>query len=239
MPRSSRSAKQPTSSSLDRSPHGASKSFQSFRSWLIDRVSKTAFASYVIPDEQLDDRARELGVQTDVFIEARLLNKERHLKAGIAPSAGNKKKAKSPHWQLELLMPPYVFQQWKAAAKSRGLDGSAILRSLVNAYLSSTFEPQAISKHWILHGVVYKVPSFGGWLREHGHRYPYRERALIPPGARRALIIRAERRGCPPTTLANNLVMLMLNGLWAHPGTLPIVDCRSMYDDENRYYLGD
>lgn len=187
-----------------------------------------------INDTEVDAIAERMGILPDVLLEARIMARSRRIEAGRAAPAG-RKRAKSSHYQFELLFPPDVFEQWKQESENRGVLGSVLMRSLVHAYLSGTFEPDTISRHWEYRGIVYQLPHVHNWAKEHGRRYPYRERTLIPNGARRALNHRANRLGVEPSILVKSLILLMMNNRWAHPGTIAMIDAANMYDDENRY----
>lgn len=178
-----------------------------------------------------------MGVHPDVLLEGRIMARQRRLDAGRNIPAGTRRKG-SRHYQLEILFPPAVFEQWKQEAQNRGVLGSTLLRSLIHAYLMGSFEPDAISRVWDYRGIVYSLPNVHEWAKQHGRRYPYRERTYVPNGARRAMVHRANRLGVDPTAVVRALVLLMMNGRWAYPGTIKFVDPANMYDDENRYHLG-
>ena len=196
----------------------------------------THYATDTLPDERLDEVAEEMGVQPDVLVEARLNALQERISGGRQPSLGQKR-ARSKHYQFELLMPEAIHGAWKNEAERRGLDGSALLRSMVHAYLLGSWEPPAVTKRWIWRGVGYDVKP-GKWKQVHGSRYPFRERALITNAARRALTRRGSRMGARPSSVLRSLVLAAIEGTWAAPGTIAIVDAAGMYDDEDRYFLG-
>jgi hypothetical protein len=207
-----------------------------FRKWLVERVSTTSHAQSS-DDDDVDKMAERMGVHPDVLLEARIMARQRRIDAGRAVGAGVKR-AGSNHYQFELLFPPEVFDAWKQECANRGMTGSVMMRSLIHAYLLGSVEPDAVSKRWEYRGIVHPLPNVHQWAKDHGRRYPYRERSLIPQGARRALVHRSSRLGMDPTTVVRSLILLMMNGRWAHPGTIRVIDCANMYDDETRYHLG-
>jgi hypothetical protein len=178
-----------------------------------------------------------MGVLPDILLEARILVRKRRIDAGRVVPSGDKK-AKSDHYQFELLFPQEVFERWTDECETRGVKGSALMRSLIHTYLMGSFEPEAIANVWEYRGIVYPMVDVHKWAKEHGRRYPYRERSLIPQGARRALIRRADRLGVDPSMVVRSLILLCLNNRWAYPGTIGIIDSVNMYDDETRYHLG-
>jgi hypothetical protein len=186
-----------------------------------------------VSDDGLDSLARAMGVQPDVLLEARVEALMERVRGGRVAPMGMKK-AGSQHYQFELLMPEEVFQAWKHEAMRRGIDGSALLRSLIHAYLLGTWQPSEVPKKWVWRGRGYTV-SPGTWKKAHGSRYPFRERALVPPGAQRAMVRRARELGTTPSAIVRALVIAAIDGVWATPGSIAIVDCTAMYDDENRY----
>ena len=197
----------------------------------------THYATDTLPDNEVEELAVELGVTPDVLVEARLNVLEERIKGGRPPPLGPKR-AGSGHYQVELWMPETIFHVWKHEAERRGLDGSALLRSMIHAYLRGSWEPESTPKHWVWRGQGYDV-NFHGWRQAHGTRYPYRERALITSGAKRALGRRASRLAVRPASVLRALVLDVIEGNWASPGAIAIVDASGMFDDEEKYFLGE
>ncbi len=209
---------------------------QTFREWLIERIMGTSYATATIDDNQVDAIAHEMGVESETLLEARLRMVRERVERGRAAPEGVKK-AGSPHYQFDLWFPQVLHEVWKNECDRRGLQGSALLRSMIHAYLCGSWEPRSMPKHWVWRGIGYEVPIHE-WKEKHGSRYPYRERALITRGARRALARRAGRQAAQPSTVVRALVLACIDGVWAAPGTIEIVDKTGMYDDEERYFLG-
>jgi hypothetical protein len=208
---------------------------QSFREWLIDRVASTEFARARLSDAKLDELAEEMGIATDVLLAAQVRVLERRVKSGKPLSAG-RKKAGSDHYQIELWIPEQIYQEWKYQCERRGLLGSALLRSMIHAYLKGSWEPRSVSRDWIWQGRKYDV-KVKEWKDKYGSRCPFRERALITQGARRALVRRAELHNSQVSAVLRALVIYVLDGAWARPGTIEIIDKTGMWDDEQRYHL--
>jgi len=209
---------------------------QTFREWLIGRIMGTAFATATIEDHDIDAIAHEMGIEPQTLLEARLRVVRERAERGRAVPEGVKR-AGSHHYQFDLWMPEAIHKTWREECARRGLLGSTLLRSMLHAYLIGSWEPRTMSKKWVWRGVGYEM-RVNEWKKEHGSRYPYRERALVTRGARRALARRAGRRAAQPTAVARALVLACIDGRWAQPGTIDIVDSTDMYDDEARYFLG-
>lgn len=206
---------------------------RSFRNWLIDRVMTTTYVRYVrLSDEKIAKFAKKLGVQTDVLVEARVRYVDECLSSGMQPAMGIKVRG-SRHYQIKVPMPEPVFVAWKDYAERRGVDSQALLRSVLHHYLLGSAEPEHLLQRWVWKGRTLQVDE-RAWEKEHKGGYPFRERALITNGARRALKRRAERKGASVAALMRGMVLDVLAG--KHP-RVKIIDARTMYDDEERYLL--
>lgn len=205
-----------------------------FRRWLIERLIATGFASREYSDRDCETVAVEMGIQPDVLVEARLDVLESRVK-GKRHALTGPKRAGSMHYQYQLEFPEQLWPIWENEAARRGIKGSVLLRSLIHCYLCGSWEPEVVSKQWRWEGIGYSIPH---QRRQRGTLYPWRERALVPLGAKRALTIRAERHRASARSVVRSLALATMSGIWARPGDLVIVDCTAMFDDENLYYLG-
>lgn len=205
----------------------------SFREWLVERVMTSAPARYAkLTDEQLKRIAKRMGVQVDVLIEARVRVVEQALQEKIQPPLGDKVRG-SRHYQFKIAMPEAVFRAWRAHAEDRGVDPQALLRSLIHHYLLGSDEPTYLLRKWLWQGKMMESHE-RTWERTHKAGFPFRERALLTNGVKRALERRAQRKGCAATAIVRGLVLDTLEG--KHP-RIKIVDARTLYDDEDRYLL--
>lgn len=205
----------------------------SFREWLVERVMTSAPARYAkVTDEQLKKIAKRMGVQVDVLIEARVRVVEQALESKLQPPLGHKVRG-SRHFQFKLAMPEVVFRAWRAHAEDRGVDPQALLRSVIHHYLLGSDEPSTLLRQWIWQGKTY-VSQERKWEREHKAGYPFRERALLTNGVKRALERRAQRLNCTAAALVRGIVLDTLDG--KHP-RIKIVDARTLYDDETKYLI--
>ncbi len=207
---------------------------ESFREWLIARVATTGPARRAISDDMIDGAAREMGILPDILVEARLRVLRERVSAGLRPVKNDAEYWKKKHYQFELLFPEDIFRVWKLECERRSLDGSALMRSAIHGYLMGSWEPRELLKHWVWHGIGYSVqPAL--YHKAHHSRYPFRERASMPLGVKRALERRASRMGVTSSCIVRGLVLSIVNGEWGQPGTFQIVDGQTMFDDEDRY----
>jgi len=205
----------------------------------VERLASTQHCLRQVEGKGLAKLAKELGVQPDVLEEAQLVAIEARIRSGCQPPRGDKV-AGSLHYQYDLNFPEAVYGAWKSECESRGLRGSAVLRSLIYTYLMGSWEPpqQRLLSTWVWRGSGYRVPKTAD-KKARGRRWPWRDRALIPLGAKEALWARAQRRGTLPAIIIRALVLMFIDREWATPGTLEVVDCRAMPDDPARYYRGE
>lgn len=203
----------------------------SFREYVIEKLLATPHVVREIPDDKIEEEAAKIGVHANALIEARVIYKERRTATRRGAAMGVKR-AGTRHYQIKLTMPDAVYQEWLRHAEQRGVDESALLRSLLHAYLLGSYEPETVLGYWFWNGQTHRLPK-GKDKNKH------RARAMITLGARRALIRRAQRRNVASMALLRALVLEAFEGNFGRPGLLPLIDARSMYDDEHRYYLGE
>jgi len=194
-----------------------------FRQWLVDKVRATAHAREPLNEKQILIRASELGVQPSVLQEARAAYREQAMRDGVRIGEGRKRRG-TRHWQCKLHFPEEVYEVWKQECSARGVDGSALFRSLLHAYLRGSYEPYPLLNYWLWKGR--RKPITKGLV----------ERALATHGARRALELRAQAQGCSSSAIMRGLVISTLERRYAQPGSIAIVDARTMFDDEGRYH---
>jgi hypothetical protein len=199
---------------------------RAFREWLIERLLGTEFVRAPMTDGQIDETAIYLGVQPDVLVEARVRSKIERASLGVPEALGQKRRG-SRHMQYSLWMPLEIHKAWKEECEFRGVEGSALLRALINDYLVKSREPERVLSHWVWRGRMHTVPRAGAGRQ--------RECALLPGGAYRALKRRAARRGASLLALVRSLALEAMEG---KHHAVPLVDARMMFDDEDRYYLG-
>lgn len=101
-----------------------------FRQWLVDKVRATAHAREPLNEKQILIRASELGVQPSVLQEARAAYRKQAMRDGVRIGEGRKRRG-TRHWQCKLHFPEEVYEVWKQECSARGVDGSALFRSLL------------------------------------------------------------------------------------------------------------
>jgi hypothetical protein len=198
-----------------------------FRRWLSNRLLGTEFASIPIADDKIDEVAKKIGVDPDLLVEVRMRARVLRATDGVQDPMGVMRKG-TRHVQQILPMPEEIHKAWREECDFRGVDGSALMRSLIHAYLLGKEEPTQVLRQWVYRGKTYKLP-------DRNNRYKFRERCMIPHGAKRALMRRAHRRG---STISALMRALVLEAMAGKHRTLTLIESRSMYDDEDRYYLG-
>jgi hypothetical protein len=201
-----------------------------FRERLIELVIATAYARDPMTDDKIDEVAKLIGVDPEVLIEARVRYRLQRRRDGYQIPLGQKKRG-SRHHQLFCEMPREVFEAWRREAERRAVLPSALLRSIVQAYLLGSYEPPELLRHWYWRGRVVAIEPYAEKKQRVGG-YPYREVALITQGSWRALRLRAERRGHGAAAIVRALVLEIVDGKHER---LRLIDAQSMYDDETRY----
>ena len=197
-----------------------------FRRWLSDRLLGTEFARMPIPDDEIDAVAKRIGVDPDLLVEVRMRARVLRASRGVQDPLGTKR-AGTRHMQVMLPMPEIVKKDWREECEWRGVDPPALLRSCIHEYLLHDREPEQLLGYWF-----YKDRKRACSKKTN----EFNEKVLITHGAWRALRRRADRHGCASTAIMRALVLEVLAGQHRN---VPLVDARTMYDDEDRYYLGD
>lgn len=192
-------------------------------------------------DAEVDRVAAHIGVQPDVLLEARVRAKLKMNAGFVTPASLNttqqRRRNRSElltsgahtNRQLILCFAREPWEAWDAHVKDWGVDGAALLRSLIHAYLLGTYEPEQINRYWIWDNRRLYIVRDG----------TCRTKTWVPGGAHRALVVRSRMRGCSTMTMLRALVTENMSGKFGRRGLLKIVDTRSMFDDEERYFLGE
>lgn len=190
-----------------------------FRNWLVRRLADTAYAREVGDPAPV---AARIGVTPAVLLEARAVHSARVRAHGLpVPMGANRAGHRRVRPQVLLTMPKGVFDAWIDYCDSVKLRGSVVLRSAVDIYLRSDWEPEICEGYWRVNGETWRAKT-----------ETEQERALITDGADRALRIRAAVRGTTLTALLRGLVTELLEG--RVPAPRPIA-ARAMWDDAKLY----
>lgn len=191
-----------------------------FREWLLLRLRNTAYAQQGYgKGESLEEVAVRIGVQPDLLREAQA-------EVMLERKAQGHMLLRRNARQIDLFMPPVVFEAWKAECESRGVEGSTLLRSSIHHYLLGTWEPQDLIPYWRFQGKRYRCGR-------HKSAFP-RERAEITTGAWRALCRRGDQMGASAAMVIRGIVHDILGGGFR---TIALVPTGNLYDDEERYVL--
>ncbi len=203
---------------------------QVFRDRIVELVIASKYVRDLIPDDKIDAVAKKIGVDPEVLVEARMRFRVQKKLDGYQVPLGRKRRG-TRHYQFKLAMPAPLYRIWRDEADFRGIEPSALLRSLIHAYLLGSYEPKQVLRYWVYEGKTW-ITSERAWEKKNKKGFASRERALITLGAMRALRVRAHRRGHVPTAVVRALVIEVLDGKHR---SMTIVDAQSMYDDETRY----
>lgn len=203
--------------------------YDGFRAWVGARLLGTKYATVRIDDRDIDAVAKKLGVDADLLLEVRAQAVIDLHDRGLAPSISNSGKrymeeAAVRLYQYQIWFPAPVFEAWRLECDRRGVHAATLLRSLIHYYLLSTREPAPL-QNWVWEGKLYR----GGVER-------MAEKAVIPHGAKRALLRRAILRGARAVHIVRALILAAMRGEYQR---VPLVTAGMMYDDESRYYTGE
>lgn len=178
-----------------------------------------------LSDEAIERTAERMGIRTDVLLEARVRTRLKMTAAGVPPPVSVR--YKQHNLQLILCFPEVVWEKWVKHVDDWGVDSGALLRSLIQAYLLGSWEPETVNNRWIWEGRHEPVVRSG----------LCRAKTYVTRGARMALTVRARMLGCSVMAVLRALVIANMNGTFGRRGVLKIIDTRSMFDDETRYFL--
>lgn len=178
--------------------------------------------------------AKRVGVQPDVLRDAQRRLEEQNAERGQyggTALGGSRTVRTGKAVPYVLKTPPKVLIDWKAYCTYRDIKSSTLLRSLIHSLLSGPKDPDYVSNRWRYRGRLVTVPP-----HEHSKTTPYRLDSLISPGSRRALGLRAKRRGCTKTALVRGQVLELLEGKLS---SFEIISGpMAMHEDETKYWTG-
>ncbi len=205
-------------------------SYKGFRSWIGARLLGTQYATIRIDDRDIDAVAKKLGVDADLLLEVRAQAIiDLHARGLAQPISNNSKKsldeANVRLYQYQIWFPVPVFEAWRLECDRRGAHPATFLRSLIHHYLLGRREPVPLNE-WVWEGKLLRP----------GLKDRLAEKAVIPHGAKRALLRRATLRGTRPTPIVRALIIGAMRGEYQ---SVPLVTSGMMYDDESRYYTGE
>lgn len=129
-----------------------------FRAWLVRQIQVLRWSSPA--GESVADTAKALGVRKDVLEEAIAARELANQQAGKPRRAlGKRALNRSDYALVRVTMPAPVHADWKRYCETLGVKGSAILRSLIHAFLLTGAKPTSLVSEWRYRGAVYKLES--------------------------------------------------------------------------------
>jgi hypothetical protein len=198
-----------------------------FREWLAERLLGTKYATTEMNDDEIDGVAKKIGVDPDLLLEVRARARIERYSIGKSLPSSDPNSLMKRGAQINVFIPQVVFVAWKAECDFRGVDGAALVRSLIHEYLLGEREPEPMVA-WLWDGKRHR-------MGDRAFRMQYMERPVVTHGARRALARRADRRGVPSITIIR---ALMLEAMTGGHRDVALVESTMMFDDETRYFQG-
>lgn len=199
-----------------------------FRGWLVDRIRSTKWQAYGGSDALARDWGAKLGVAPELLREAYELERAALNSSEFRKLTGQRtSQTRQDTPQVYLEFPEGAWDAWHDQCDRLHFRSSELLRALVNAYLLSDWEPEAVhmGSRWIWEGKVCKVRKLAE--RKHSRR----ERALVSRGAHDALAYRARHNRVSFQGLLRGIVLEFLLGR-----VTPIpIEAKRMFQDPARY----
>lgn len=195
-----------------------------FRTWLVAQVAETKHARVPLADDEaLNALAVRLGLQPEVLIDAR--NSVR-VRGRARLRSSWKRDGVSKTLFVTCAREPFL--AWQRHIHAWGIDSSQLIRALVYAYLTGSYEPprERMSRYWIWEGK--HVKTVNGLFVQ----------AVIKYGAYLALEERARRLDHTVSALIRALMLENMAGNFGQRGVLTIMDLRSMPEDPEYYLKG-
>ncbi len=192
---------------------------RNLREQIIGIVASSGFAKLDMSPERLERTARAIGVCTDVLMEAQLRRME-------MPSGKHDRKVTMK--DAAALMPASVKEMWREFCGKRNAKGAVMIRTIIHFYLTSTYEPEVKSQHWIVHGKHYQSrPEDKGIY----------EKYVLTPGAYQALVLRANARNIKVAVMVRALITEAMEGKILRQGTYDLLRNITLSDSVDTYVL--
>lgn len=183
---------------------------KSFRTVLVEQIKRTRFAR---ESTTLEETAERLGVRPDVLAQARQEYREKSFRA------------RYERYRFCVTTPKIVRDHWNRVAAARKIEGSLLLRGLIQALLLSGQPPTTTHTFWLYRGV--EMPLTG--IKS---KWPWRIEASISRGADKALDDIANHIGCSKTALVRGQVVDFLEG---RTKRVVLISSSQMYNDPRKY----
>jgi len=169
--------------------------------------------------------AQELGLTPEILEQAAARAQEQRRQHGRQEHYGVKRKDNQHDLpQIDIRVRPSVRRHWDDYCRSRHIDPTTAVRSLVHEYLLDDKEPAwRDRKRWVIEGKYYAVGPRRGRLRP-----------LVTRGAAAALRNRTEALGVSLETLVRGLMCEAMAGRRLIRNAVAV---GGMYNDPKRYRL--
>lgn len=199
-----------------------------FRAWLVDRVSDARL--YKRAGQSLAERARYLGVQSDVLEEADQLRRRRLAEVGRFGSSRGVAQYHGYTRLVSLHVPEKIATVLDAVCAARHIEFADLARAVVQTLLSGPNNPTWRGKGWLYKGE--RLPP----VRARTGKRAEQRKFAISVGADIALGARADRLGATKNGLIRGALCDVAEGRMKR---LIYTDTVSMWNDPARYWTGD
>lgn len=146
-----------------------------------------------------------------------------------------KEEVNRKHIYIYVPVPKELWPKWEIACHAHGISSHMLMRSIVHHYLQGSWEPPYFDR-WRVDGKAVKTME----LVFHHYNYEKWPEAIcmgITRAAHQALSIRAKQRDMTFASLTRAIALAAMDGSWAQPGSIEIVNTRNMFYDVDRYHL--
>ncbi len=203
-----------------------------FRVWLVDKVSRSRWPYY--KDQSDEEIAEKLGVRLDVLHDARAALEERTRKDGLMPGQklGHKILFAPAQQAVVTLEPPKeIYEEWSAIRDRMRSTNAILVRTVLHAVLQMPTQPA-----WLASAQKSAWIWKGQWCGQENIRsHLYRLHAKVGDVAHQALIARAQKTNCTPSSIARWGVILFVHGKLPKYSIVSVP--RAMYRDIADYCI--
>lgn len=193
------------------------------RANIIGLLRDTKFARVKMGEPQLLQISEQLGVLPDTLRAARKAYRVLSDEMGLDVSEKNRGSYLNVETSAELR------EIWIHHAKMRHVRHTTLLRSVVHAYLQSSYEPEMLTPPDDLYfsRLNITVPS----------KRRIQIRATTTWAARNAFIGRSRAMQTTPASILLSLMKETIEGIFARPGTISHIKLSQMFTDVSKYYV--
>jgi hypothetical protein len=206
-----------------------------FRDWLVQRVAETAWA-WGVKGATNQELCAQLGIEPSVLVDARrymdALDRSRNKVQGtqrVRTSGRNTVQVVDRNYLGCVLLPQYLYLEWRKLLDLRGINEVTLLRSALHHFLTHPGYPLP-RDHWTYQGKRYVVGETAGnpWI--------YRLRFEVPAGFMAMVHRRRRVLGVPLSRITRNLVLDILEGRLLD---MRMITASQQLWESSRYQVGD